>query len=114
MHLRAALKLEPDNLDGLANLAWLLATSPESSARNGAEAIQLAQRANELSGERNPLVLRALAAAYAETGRFDDAVSAAQRALALLQESSNNGLANQLRAEIQLYNSRFPYREKAR
>ena len=63
--------------------AWMLATNPNASVRNGAEAVELAQRAVELSGGREPAILDTLAAAYAEAGRFPEAVKTAQRAAAL-------------------------------
>src|SRR5204862_3640118 len=60
-HFQTALRLEPENVRTLSNLAWLLATCPDASVRDGAKAIELAQRANELSDRRDPVVLRALA-----------------------------------------------------
>ena len=65
----------------------MLATSPNPRLRNGAEAIELARRAEQLTGGKNPVVLRTLAAAYAEAERFTEALAAAQKAhdLALAQ-----------------------------
>ena len=68
-----ALEARPDYPDALNNLAWALATAPQASLRDGNKAVELAQRANRLSGGEDVDLLDTLAAAYAEAGRFDDA-----------------------------------------
>jgi tetratricopeptide (TPR) repeat protein len=110
-HYQTALKLQPDNARTLSNLAWVLATWPEASIRNGAKAIELAQRANELSDGRDGLVLLKLAAAYAEGGQFAEAVTAAQRALQLADAQSNAALADMLRSQLKLYQAGSPFRD---
>ena len=82
-HYQKSLETQPNNPQILANLAWLLATCREASVRNGAGAVELAQRANQLSGGQDAMILRTLAAAYAEAGRFAEAITTAQRALEL-------------------------------
>ena len=77
-HFQAALKINPDYSPALNNLAWLRATSPEASIRNGKEAIELAQRAVRLSDGRTPDFLETLAAAYAEAERFPKPCKRAQ------------------------------------
>ena len=84
-HFQKALQIKPDNAEAQNNLAWVLATAPQASLRNGPQAVALAQQANQLAGAENPIVLRTLAAAYAETGRFPEAVATAQRALQLAE-----------------------------
>jgi tetratricopeptide (TPR) repeat protein len=74
-----ALRLRPDWPELLNNLAWLLATHPSSEVRNGVEAVPLAQRACELTGQTNLWMLSTLAASYAEAGRFGEAVSTQQK-----------------------------------
>ena len=113
-HYRAALKLRPDDVDTLSNLAWVLATWPEPAERDGAEAIALAQRANALSGGRSPTALGTLAAAYAETGHFADAVAAARRALDLAQSQSDVALADMLRSQLKLHEAGAPVRDNGR
>ena len=104
-----ALQIEPANPKALNNLAWLLATCPEASPRNGNKAVELARQANTLTGGKNPLILHTLAAALAEAGRFSEAVETAQRALQLAGAQSNTGLAGQLQSELKLYQAGNPY-----
>jgi len=75
---RAALRLNPDLTGPLNNLAWVLATSPDDGLRGGAEAVRLAEHACELSHGNQPLFLGTLAAAYAEAGRYPEAVATAE------------------------------------
>jgi protein O-mannosyl-transferase len=81
-HYREALRLQPDSLESLNNLAWTLAAHPDARFRNGPEAVSLATRACELTRYQNPTPLATLAAAYAETGQFREAISFAQTAQA--------------------------------
>jgi tetratricopeptide (TPR) repeat protein len=110
-HYRRTLKLQPDNLEAQKNLAWLRATCPEASLRDGAEAIQLAQQANRLCDGQWPDVLDVLAAAYAEAGRFSEALAAAHKALELAIQQNDQDLAEALRARIALYEAGQPYRQ---
>jgi tetratricopeptide (TPR) repeat protein len=71
----------PDSLRMLDEVAWLLATYPDSNSRDGAEAVRLAERACALTNRRVPALLATLAAAYAETGDFSRAVAAGEEAL---------------------------------
>jgi tetratricopeptide (TPR) repeat protein len=85
------------------NLAWFLATAPQALLRNGPRAVQLAQRANQLTGGANATILRTLAASFAEAGQFSEAVETAQRALHLAEAQSNAGLVGALQSELKLY-----------
>ena len=98
-----ALTLKSDSADIQNKLAWLLATSSQASLRNGRQAVELAQRANQLTGGGNPVILCTLATACAEAGRFPEAVTVAQRALQLAEAQSNQALAGDLRLQLQLY-----------
>jgi tetratricopeptide (TPR) repeat protein len=91
--------------------AWTLATSPQSSLRNGAAAIELAEFAAQLDGGRDPAVLDTLAAAYAEAGRFHEAVETARKALALAQGRKQDDLASHLQERIKLYQAGTPFHE---
>jgi tetratricopeptide (TPR) repeat protein len=108
-HFQKALELEPAQPTVQNNLAWLLATCPEASLRNGARAVELARQANAMTGGENPTILRTLAAALAEAGRFSEAVESAQRALPLAEGQSNTSLAGQLQVEMKLYQAGSPF-----
>jgi Flp pilus assembly protein TadD len=95
-------------------LAWLLATAPDASLRNGAEARTLAEQASQLSGGDNPVILRTLAAAYAEEGNYGQAVATARRALELPVAQKNDALAASLQKDRQLYQANTPLRDAPR
>jgi Flp pilus assembly protein TadD len=109
---RQALDLEPGNVAILNNFAWLLATVSEAALRNGAEAVALAQKANQLAGGGNPRVLHTLAAALAEAGRYGEACATARLAEGLASAKKNEALARMLRQEIPRYEAGLPLREK--
>ncbi len=90
--------------------AWLLATDPDRSIRDGAEAVSLAEWAAELSNHKDPAVLDTLAAAYAEAGRFSEAVKTAEQAIELAGAQRKSTLADSLRRRMKLYQDRSPYR----
>jgi protein O-mannosyl-transferase len=106
-----ALQVSPENLAALSNLAWLLATSSDSSLRNGSEAVRLAERADSASSrsDKHPTVLRILAAAYAEAGQFAEAKETAQHALEAANIQGNTNLAEALQGELALYDLGLPY-----
>jgi tetratricopeptide (TPR) repeat protein len=97
----------------LRQMAWMLATCPDASVRDGREATALAVRALQLSGQKNALVWDALAAAYAEAGQFAHALMAAQRALGLAQENDKQNLAEAIQDRIRLYKTETAFRETA-
>ena len=113
---RDALRIAPDNVAAQSNLAWLLATAADPSLRNGSEAVLLAERAeSEISrSENHAVVLRILAAAYAETGRFVEAKKTAEHALQTSEIQGNSTLSGALRDEIALYELGLPYHKEAR
>jgi tetratricopeptide (TPR) repeat protein len=98
--------LAPNSLYASNDLAWLLATCPDVSLRNGTRAVQLAEKANHLAGGENASVLRTLAAAYAQSGQVPRAIETAQRA----RQSAGNdtALVAALHKEIELYRSHLP------
>jgi protein O-mannosyl-transferase len=106
-----ALAISPQSVSALTNLAWLLATCSNASFRNGTKAIELAGEADQLSGGTNTLVLRALAAAYAESGQFGKAIEIARAAMQLARTQGDNSLTGALQQEIALYELALPYRE---
>ena len=106
-----ALEINPDQVSVQNDLAWLLATTPDPSLRNGAKAVALAAQANQSSGGSNPMILHTLAAAYAEEGSYTLAAATARRALELATGPKDDALAATLRREIQLYERGAPVRE---
>ncbi len=111
---RDALRAAPENVAAQSNLAWLLATSSDPSLRNGQESVLLAEQARRSSGGKRPLLLRILAAAYAEAGRFSEARETAHEALQAADDQGNSALSDFLRKEIALYESGQPYHKQAR
>lgn len=105
------LAVEPDNGNAMSNLAWVFATSPDQSLRDGPKAVQLAEHAARISGSRMPILFRTLAAAYAESGRFPEAVQTAQQGMQLANSQGKLGLATELQGNITLYQQQQPLRD---
>jgi tetratricopeptide (TPR) repeat protein len=105
------LAIQPDNGNAMSNLAWVFATSPEDSLRDGAQAVQLAEQALRISGGRIPVIFRTLAAAYAEKGMFAQAIQTAQRGIELANGQGNSRLAAELQTNIGLYQDGKPLRD---
>jgi tetratricopeptide (TPR) repeat protein len=91
------------------NLAWILATCPDASVRDGNRAVDLASQASAAADGNNPAFLCTLAAAQAETGKFADAASTAERALHLAEAQTNSNLAGELQSQIKLYSAGQPF-----
>ena len=108
-HFQRALQIEPDDPATQNNLAWVLATCAEPSQRDGKRAVELAERAGQLTRGENPFVLSTLAAAYAESGRFTEAVKTAQDALQVARAQSKTALVASLQAELKFYEAGSPY-----
>ena len=105
------LAIQPDNGNAMSNLAWVFATSPDDSLRDGAKAVQLAEQGLRISGSRIPILFRTLAAAYAESGRFAEAIQTAQRGIESANSHGNSALAAELQGNIALYQERRPLRD---
>jgi tetratricopeptide (TPR) repeat protein len=95
----------------LNNLAWKLATSEKTGVRNGARAVQLAEQACGLTHYRVTPLMGTLAAAYAEAGRFDEAVATGQKACALATELGETNLLKRNQELVTLYQAHQPYHE---
>ena len=105
------LAIEPNNGNALSNLAWVFATSPDDSLRNGPKAVQLAKQALRISGDRIPIVFRTLAAAYAENSQFAEAIQTAQQGVEVANSQGNAALAAELQSSIGLYQAGKPLRD---
>ena len=106
------LELDPKHVTAQNNLAWMLATCPENSLRDGKKAVELAQQAVQLSGGNAPEILDTLAAAYAEAGRFPEAIETGRRALDLSAAQNKKPLAEVIQNQLKLYEANSPYHEK--
>ena len=106
-----ALELRPDSPAALNDLAWILATAPQDELRNGTEAVRLAERACQLTDSRNPHLLGTLDAAYAETGRFDDAIRTAEQVRSLAIALNDKSLAESAEKRKALYERKEPFRQ---
>ena len=102
----------PDSPRMLDELAWLLATYPESDARDGAEAVRLAERACKLTDRRLPALLATLAAAYAETGDFSRGVAAAEEALKSAQAIGDTDSVKLSENILMALRADLPFRHK--
>jgi tetratricopeptide (TPR) repeat protein len=110
VHLENALEIDPGLMNAEVNLAWVLATSSDDSLRNGARAVQLAEDVANRAGHPNAILLRTLAAAYAETGRFNDAIQTAQQAIEIAKATGDQGLISDLERSIAAFRMNQPIR----
>ena len=110
-HLQKAIEINPNDLRASSRLARLLATCPKDSIRDGARAVELAERVCKATGHKIPELLDTLAAAYAEAGRFPEAVATAAKAEGLA-EPRQKPLAETIRRRLELYKAGKPYREQ--
>jgi tetratricopeptide (TPR) repeat protein len=108
---KTVLVADPENARAVQLLAWLQATSPQAVQRNAGEAIELARWACQLTANRWAEPLDTLGAAYAEAGRFPEAVTAARKALALATQRDDRKLAEAVRSRIALYEAGKPYHQ---
>ncbi len=110
-HWKQSLEIQPGNMNAQTNLAWALATAPDASLRDGTKAVELAQNVARRAGHANAMVLRTLAASYAETGQFAEAVDIAQQAFQLASAQGNSALMADLQLNIASYRRELPLRD---
>ncbi len=110
--LQTALARAPHDPGLAGDLAWILATSEEQAVRDGKEAVRLAERVVGDPRRRNAATLDTLAAAFAEVGRFDDAVRVMDEVLALARSSNPPGSAviERYHRRQELYRTQRAYR----
>jgi len=113
-HYQRVLELDTNSVIALNNLAWLLATASDPQLRNGNEAVRLAEQACQLTHYREAALIETLAAAYAEAGRFNDAVTTAGKARAVAQEQGQKEIAARNEQYLELYKSGRAYHQEAR
>ena len=103
--LEQILEIQPNNGKPLDDLAWLLATCPEETARDGRRAVELARRAIEVSKDHIAFRLDTLAAAYAEMGDLFKAVELQRKAVEV-GENDDDFLRKDYRSHLQTYRKR--------
>lgn len=108
---RTAVQRQPNDPALLSELAATLSSDPNASVRNGAEAVELAERASKQPGADKAEVLATLAAAYAEAGKFPEAKRTAEQAERLASAAGNPSLAEQIRSRFELFKNGKPYRQ---
>ena len=108
---RRALEAQPDWPEALNNLAWVFAANAHSDLRNGHEGVLLAERAVALTDRKEPVFLGTLAAAYAEAGRFPEAIDAATEAISKASGAGLESVANRNRELLLLYTAGKPFHE---
>lgn len=108
--LEAIVAINPNYHHFANNLAWLLATCPDKSVRDGKQAITYGKMACDQTNWEEPAFIDTLAAAYAEAGQYDKAVKYQQQAINLVPADAKPDYASRL----QLYKAHKPYREDPR
>ena len=108
---RKALKAVPNFVEAQNNLAWVLATHADAQIRNGKEALRLANSIIQKKGEV-PSYLDTQAAAYAEVGRFPEAVATAKKAVEIASSQGDTQMAKDIQSRIPNYQSAKPWRDK--
>ncbi|HTR41397.1 MAG TPA: tetratricopeptide repeat protein [Pseudomonadales bacterium] len=114
-HFRRALAFGPDPNEAnvLNNLAWILATSPDDSIRNGSEAVRYGEQACQMTAFKQAGMVGTLAAAYAEAGRFPEAIATSEKAIQLASAAGNGQLVTANQQLLLLYRAGRPYHEKS-
>jgi len=109
--LRDAAKQNPDVPEALNNYAWLLAANPDATVRDGNEAVRLATHACDLTHYQVIAYVNTLALAYAEAGRFDEAIKTAQTAREMASKAGDQALMDKNQQMIESFQVRQPYYE---
>jgi tetratricopeptide (TPR) repeat protein len=110
-HYWTSIRLKPDWPDPMRDLAWIMATNPKAELRNGPEALHLAQRACDLVGHPDPRFLSSLEVAYAEVGRFDDAIKTAEQIQQLAKTPTQKRFVVGLTNRLALYRAGKPFHQ---
>jgi tetratricopeptide (TPR) repeat protein len=111
-HYQEAIRLKPDWQEPLNDLAWLLATHPRADLRNGVQAVELAERACKLTHFKEARFLGTLDAAYAEAGRFPEAITTAKQTKSLALAAGDKTIADLADERLKLYRSGVPFHQQ--
>lgn len=112
--LRIGRAAMPDDVSLAHNLAWRLATASDADLRDGAEAVKLLEQIRAVTSDPDAALYDTLAAAYAEAGRYEDAVATARKALDAATAASMDDLAARIKRRLNLYEDGRPYHEPAK
>ncbi|MDR2757623.1 MAG: tetratricopeptide repeat protein [Planctomycetaceae bacterium] len=103
---------DPNDEVSSNNLSWILSTSPLESIRNGKRALELAEKAGQLTDYKKAYILSTLAAAYAEIGNFEKAVEWSQKSIEYAKDDENvSDRIEELQKELDSYKQKKPFRE---
>jgi serine/threonine-protein kinase len=106
------LRLDSNMILAANNLAWIRATHPSATLRNGAEAVRLAEDLCQKTEFQQPSYLDTLAVAYAEAGQFEKAAETAQRAIALATQAGDHRAVAEMQLRLELFEQKQPYRSE--
>lgn len=107
-----ASRLGAENSGMLNNFAWVLATTPMDKLRDGKRAVELATKACELTDYKQAHIISTLAAAYAETGNFKEAVKWSKKSVELSKDGDDKEIQEALAKELECFKKGEPWREK--
>jgi tetratricopeptide (TPR) repeat protein len=105
-----AIEVDPQHTSAYNSLAWLFATCPDDRYRDGTQAVELAEKAVELDEAISRL--DTLAAAYAEAGRFQDAIQTQEQAIAKLKQAGGTKYLAEFEQHLESYKDGKPWREQ--
>jgi protein O-mannosyl-transferase len=111
VHYREALRQTPDFPDALNELAWILATDPNPENRSGTESVRLARHACELTRNQQAIFLTTLAAAYAESGHFKEAILTIQKSNDSAVSGNKNEITDKNKILLNLFQANHAFRE---
>lgn len=107
-----AFKLKPNDSGLLNNFAWVLATSPDEKLRDGKRSVEMGLKACQETEFEQPHILSTLAAGYAESGDFDNAVKYSSKAVEVsARQPDTADIKEQLQKELDSYKQKKPVRE---
>jgi tetratricopeptide (TPR) repeat protein len=109
-HYEAIAQRRPDDLNALLNAAWMRATLPDPAQRDGARAVAMAGHALAIIPQPPAALLATAAAAYAESGRWDDAIAAAGRAIEVARAADSPGEVDEYARELTSYRAHRAWR----
>jgi Flp pilus assembly protein TadD len=105
-----SLRLDPRWPKSLTVSTWVLATRPDPVGQNSKDALRQAQQVCQATGDQDPRVLDALAAAHAQNRQFSEAVAVARKAQARAAAAGQTALSREIEERLRLYEKGQPYR----